>query len=64
MARTIYGLDDDGNQVSMTVSDDCMVSIEGIPVEQEWQLQTVNVNDEIEVYEVDGVIIRPNRPPR
>lgn len=64
MARKIYGVDDDGNQLSMTVSDNCTVSIEDIPINQEYQLQMVSVNGEIEVYGVDGVIIRPNRPPR
>lgn len=64
MARTIYGVDDDGTQVSMIVSDNCTVSIEGIPINQECELQMVSINDEIEIYGVDGVIIRPNRPPR
>ena len=61
------------NEVKIRMSDDSVHTIQGevqkvtvkeLGVEQEWTLKTVNINGEIEIYEVDGVIIRPNRPPR
>ena len=57
MARKIYGVDDDGNQVSMTVSDNCTVSIEDIPMNQEWQLQMVNVNGSIITKDINELAV-------
>jgi hypothetical protein len=51
MNRTIYGLDDDGNTVSMTVSQGCVIFIHGVEPEQEHTIQistTENVSERTE----------------
>lgn len=71
---TLHGLND-GSPVSVELQVDkgCKlflntaegdVSISEIPNNEQFILEMVNTNGEIEGYEVDGVIIRPNRPPR
>ena len=59
MSRIIYGLDDNGNQVGMTISQDCVIFIGGVEPEQEYTIQITDVNNESE--RIDFVGPRPKR---